>query len=192
MPFFVRTIWFDNHDQLRVRLPMKLVCNLLKQRLSFFVILRNLIQGPHGRFRCRRRILFSAGTRAIIIRRKSQWVILLCSNRREAARAWGRHRLTTARWSFSPVFGENAFKTRATKQNARAAYREGDRGKAAASRAALRKNKAVRARRLRHGQARPPARVQGAGSAIGFQSCATCSTAQLTDLTRSSASALSL
>ena len=160
MPFFVRTIWFDNHDQLRVRLPMKLVCNLLKQRLSFFVILRNLIQGPHGRFRCRKRILFSAGTRAIIIRRKSQWVILLCSNRREAARAWGRHRLTTARSSFSPVFGENAFKTRATKQNTRAAYREGELGKVAASRAALRKNKAVRARRLRHGQARPPARVQ--------------------------------
>jgi hypothetical protein len=29
MPVFVRIIWFDDHDQLRVRLPMKLVCNLL-------------------------------------------------------------------------------------------------------------------------------------------------------------------
>jgi hypothetical protein len=44
MPFFGRTIWFDDHDHLRVRLPMKVVCNLLKQRLSFFVILRNLIK----------------------------------------------------------------------------------------------------------------------------------------------------
>jgi hypothetical protein len=44
MPVFARTIWFDDHDQLRVRLPMKLVCNLLKQSLSFFVILRNLIK----------------------------------------------------------------------------------------------------------------------------------------------------
>jgi hypothetical protein len=50
---FVRTIWFDEHDQLRVRLLMKLVCNLLQQRLSFLVILRNLNQGPHGRFRRR-------------------------------------------------------------------------------------------------------------------------------------------
>ena len=118
-------------------------------------------QGSYGRFRCRRRILFSAGTRAIIIRRKSQWVTLLFSNQREAARAWGRHRLTTARSSFSPVFGKNAIKTRAAKQNARAAFREGDRGKAAASRAAVRKNKIVRASRLRRGQARPPARVRG-------------------------------
>jgi hypothetical protein len=44
MPVFGRTIWFDGHDQLRERLPMKLVCNLLKQILSFFVILRNLIK----------------------------------------------------------------------------------------------------------------------------------------------------
>ena len=67
-------------------------------------------------------------------------MILLCSNQREAARAWGRHRLTTARSSFSPVLGKNAMKTRAVKQNARAVFREGDRGKAAASRAAVRKN----------------------------------------------------
>jgi hypothetical protein len=44
MRVFVKTIWFDDHDQLRVRLPLKLVCNLLKQCLSFFVILRNLIK----------------------------------------------------------------------------------------------------------------------------------------------------
>jgi hypothetical protein len=44
MPAFARIIWFDDHHQLRVRLPMKLVCNLLKQRLSFFVIPRNLIK----------------------------------------------------------------------------------------------------------------------------------------------------
>ena len=44
MPVFVKIIWFDDHDQLRVRLPMKLVCNLLKQRLSFFGILKNFIK----------------------------------------------------------------------------------------------------------------------------------------------------
>ena len=192
MPVFGRTTSFDDHDQLRVRLPMKMVCNQLKQRPFIFRHPAKPYQGPHGRFRCRRRILFSAGTRAIIIRRKSQWVTLLFSNQREAARAWGRHGLTMARSSFSPVFGKNVIKTRAAKQNARAAFREGDWGKAAASRAAVRKNKAVRANCLRRGQARPPARVQGPGSTIGFQFCATCSTAQTTDLTRSSASALSL
>jgi hypothetical protein len=35
---------FDDHDKLRVRLPMKVACNLLKQRLSFFVIQRNFIK----------------------------------------------------------------------------------------------------------------------------------------------------
>ena len=50
-----------------------------------------------------------------------------------------------ARSSFSPVFGKNAIKTRTTKPNARAAFRESDRGKAAASRAAVRKNKLIRA-----------------------------------------------
>ncbi len=179
-------------DQLRVRLPMKMVCNQLKQRPFIFRHPAKPYQGPHGRFRCRRRILFYAGTRAIIIRRKSQWVILLCSNQREAARAWGRHRLTTARSSFSPVFGKNAMKAWGAKQNARAVFREGDREKAAASRAAVRKNKVFRASRLRRGRARPPARARGAGSTIGLQSCATCSTAQTTDLTRASASALSL
>src|ERR1700730_9798066 len=167
-----KTIWFGEHDQLRVRLPMKLICNLLKQRLSFFVILRNLIKVRTVGFAAGR-ILFSAETRAIIIRGKSQWVTLLFSNQREAARAWGRHRLTTARSSFSPVFGKNALKTRATRQNARAAFREGDRGKAAASRAAAGRSKAVRARGLRRGRARPPARARGAGSTIGFQSCTT-------------------
>ena len=147
-----KTIWFGEHDQLRVRLPMKLICNLLKQRLSFFVILRNLIKVRTVGFAAGR-ILFSAETRAIIIRGKSQWVILLFSNQREAAGAWGRHRLTTARSSFSPVFGRNATKARAAKQNARAAFREGDREKAAASGVAVRKNKAVRASRLRCGQA---------------------------------------
>jgi hypothetical protein len=68
-------------------------------------------------------------------------VTLLFSNQREAARALGRPRLTTARSSFSPVFGENAIKPKAAKQSARAAFREGDRGKAAASRAAVPKNK---------------------------------------------------
>ncbi len=192
MPVFGITFWFDDHDQLRVRLPMKLVCNLLKQRLSFFVIPLNLIKDRTVGFRCRRRILFSAGTRADIIRSKSQWVTLLLSNQRVSARAWGRHRLTTVRSSFSPVFGENAIKTRAAKQNARAALREGDRGKAAASRGVVRKNRVFHSSRLRRGRALPPARVRGSSSMIGFQSCATCSTAQTTDLTRSSASALSL
>jgi len=44
MPVFVRTIWFDDHDQVRVRLLVKVVCNVLKQRLSFFAIPRNLIK----------------------------------------------------------------------------------------------------------------------------------------------------
>jgi len=70
-------------------------------------------------------------------------VILLRSNQGEAARAWGRHRLIKVRSSFSPVFGKNAIKTRAAKQNTRAAFREGDRGKAAASGAADRKNKVL-------------------------------------------------
>jgi hypothetical protein len=56
--------------------------------------------------------------------------------------------LTKAPSSFSLVFGKNAIKTTAAKQNARAAFWEGDRGKAAASRAAARKNKLFRASRF--------------------------------------------
>jgi hypothetical protein len=144
MPIFVRTIWFDEHDQPRARLLMKLVCNPLQQRLSLFVILRKPYQRPRGRFRRRRRVLFSRGARNNYPE-KSQWVTLLFSNQREAARAWGRSRSTTARSSFSLAFGKNAKKTMAMKQNARAAFREGDRGKAAASGAAVRKNNAFRA-----------------------------------------------
>ena len=44
MPVFVTTVWFDNHDQVRVRLLVKVVCNLLKWRLLFFAIPRNLIK----------------------------------------------------------------------------------------------------------------------------------------------------
>ena len=50
------------------------------------------------------------------------------------------------------MFGKNAFKIRAAKQIARAALRESERGKAAASRVAVRKNKVFRASRLRRGQ----------------------------------------
>lgn len=44
MPVHERITWFDAHDQVRVRLLMKLVFNLLKQRLSFSVILQGLIK----------------------------------------------------------------------------------------------------------------------------------------------------
>ena len=64
MPVFVRTTWFDDHDQLRVRLKMKLVCNLLKQRLSFFVILRNLIKD--------RTVGFAAGEESCSARGRAQ------------------------------------------------------------------------------------------------------------------------
>ncbi|HEY8032844.1 MAG TPA: hypothetical protein VIF02_10845 [Methylocella sp.] len=39
-----KTFWFDEHDQVRARPPVKLVCNVLRQRLSFFVFLRNHIK----------------------------------------------------------------------------------------------------------------------------------------------------
>jgi hypothetical protein len=64
MPVFVRIIWFDDHDQLRVRLPMKLVCNLLKQRLSFFVILKNFIKD--------RTVGFAAGEESCFTRGRAQ------------------------------------------------------------------------------------------------------------------------
>jgi hypothetical protein len=59
-----KIIWFGEHDQLRVRLPMKLICNLLKQRLSFFVILRNLIKV--------RTVGFAAGEESCSLRKRAQ------------------------------------------------------------------------------------------------------------------------
>jgi hypothetical protein len=63
---------------------MKLVSDLLKQRLSFFIILKNFIKDRTVGFAAGKK-LFSTGTRADIIRSKSQWVTLLLSNQRESA-----------------------------------------------------------------------------------------------------------
>jgi hypothetical protein len=56
--------WFDDHNQLRESLPMKLVCNLLKQRLSFFAIPRNLIKD--------RTVGISAGEESCSLRGRAQ------------------------------------------------------------------------------------------------------------------------
>lgn len=45
-----------------------------------FRLLAKPNQGPRCRFRSGREIVFSAGTRAILILRESQWVTLLFSN----------------------------------------------------------------------------------------------------------------
>ena len=83
MPAFAKIIWFDDHNQVRVRLPMKLVCNLLKQCLSFFVILRNHIMDRTVSFAAGEEILFPAGTR---VRRKPVGELIVFKPARGGAR----------------------------------------------------------------------------------------------------------
>ena len=65
-----KTFWFDEHDQVRARPPVKLVCNVLRQRLSFFVFLRNHIKDRVVGFAAREKSCSPRGRAQFLSERK--------------------------------------------------------------------------------------------------------------------------